>query len=248
MALFLPRTLLNWCSQASLNRPTFGKSIAQTMGGNADSCSPIIQAHRFSVKGNESIRALVSSLLSCSCPTAVCRFVAFRAIDSVNAVRWRWFRPHVGVEVFKRLQPALAYYFSVSAVGCKAFMLWVIASLLHCQPRRVFWRVYHAMSSSSACKATSAVVPSKVVFQDRFFYSALASTQPACFSTTLHPTENCPLSVFLSRQVFEVVGTPFRITGSHDFVPLKQVVVRAARQSPLSGWSHFSTFAIGGQI
>ena len=245
---------LTRCCQCFLNRPAFRKPIAQTIRVDSNFGGPVLQAEGFSVKGNESIRASISGLLSFSCPFAVRRpticnallamtaRITFRSIDSVNAVRCGWFRSHIGVEILKRL-PSLAYYFAVLSIVWKVWRVRIMAALLHSFPRTVFWRVKHSVS---AWIATVATISSQSTSTYRSFYSAGASTQPIGFSRRMvcclcnhHPfTESLP------SQVFETRVSPSRIAVSHNSVLLKQVVVRIAWALQRLGYLHFSTLAI----
>ena len=247
MDLFLP-TLLNWCRKCALYGPAFGNAPPKDAEANPNFVRPIGKAHCLPVKGDKSIRASISGLLFWGSPTTVCRLVAFRAVDSVIAMRWRRFRPHVGVEVFKRF-PSLAYCDSLCAVSMEGCRVRIVASFIHFCPRNIFWCATHSvLSRAAACLATVATVRIQTVSRDLAFCSALAETDPVDISRWMIDCffDYRPLTESPPSQVFEVVGATSRIAGSHDFVPIKQVVVRTARRLESLGCSHFSTSVMGG--
>jgi hypothetical protein len=261
MALRLLRSLFSWCGKGFFNRPACLDSSVQRLIVDSNFGSPVLQAESFSLKCNHSSVRAIEGLLSWRCPSAVRRpsirhaflamttRIAFRAIDSVIAVRWRRLGSHIGVEALERRPPSSAYRFAVSSVGWKVLRVRIVASSFHFLPRNVFRAIAKSVSSIAACSATIGMASSQVGPNNRLFFSALTPTKPMRPAATVwHFVQYAPLTESLPSQIFEVRVPPSRITVSHDFVTLKQVVVRTASQLQLIGCLHFSTFAIGGPI
>lgn len=247
MDLFLP-TLLNWCSKGFLNGHAFSKASMQAADRNAKFHSPISEAECFSVECNVSDeRRTISGLFFLCCPFAVFRKITQRAIFSFVTVRRRRPRSHIGVKVLKRF-PSFAYFDSVSAVVRKVCTIRVIATLIHLLPSNILRGVAHSVLSFAAWLASVATVPSKGRPTDRLFCSALATTGPIDMLRMVRAlAENRPFSELLSRQIYETRMTLGRLVFSHD-ASLISRVVRTALVLKRQCCSHFSTFAIGGQI
>jgi len=239
---------VRWRSQCFFNRPSIVQAAIKRFKVYANLGSPVCQTESFSLKRNHPDKSSILGLLFWSCPSAVFRRVAKRAINSVDAVGCRWLRSHVSVEVLKRF-PSLAYCDAPSSITRKSFRVRVIAALLHFLPRIMFGCSRHAMSLS-ACLATLTTVRFKQISTNRFFCSALALAGPVGASlrwTVYCLTKNSPFTELLSSQVYKAVVAMSRIGFSHDFVPQKQVVVRAASQLQLIGCSYFSSLVLRGQ-
>lgn len=143
LGLFLYRL-----SQCALYRPTIIQATVQRLEVDSNLESPVCNTECFSTKRKHPNKRSVLRLFLWSCPATVFWRVTFRAIDSVNAVRRGRLRPHVCVEVFKRL-PSLAYCDSFSTVPQKGSMVGVSTSLsyllpsivLRCSGHAVFGRI-----------------------------------------------------------------------------------------------------------
>lgn len=238
-----------WVSQGELYSPAVLQAGTQRRMAYSNLLSPIWDTLRYPIERQQANAGSIKGLLFWRCPTAIFRGIAFRVIDSINAVRRGWSQPHVGVEVLKR-KPSVAYYLAISSIGWKGFRVRVIASAFHALPCIVFWCVAHAVLALAAWNATAATVLSQHDSIDRFLCSALAPTQPVGYFRWVRNVlcNYGPFTESLPSQVFEARVPTSRIGCSHDVVPLKQVVVRTASQLQLIGCSHFSTPAIGGQI
>ena len=256
MDLFLP-TLLNWCSQCAFNRPSCLNSSVQRLIVDSNFSSPVLQTESFSLKCNHSSVGAVEGLFSWRCPSTVRRptirhalftmttRIAFRAIDSVIAVRWRRLVSYIGVEALERRHPSSAYRFAVSSVGWKVFRVRIIASSFHFLPRSVFLAIAKSVSGIAACSATTSTVPSQFGSLNRLFFAALAPTFPVRPAAAVwHFVQYAPFTESLSSQVFESISQPIRICISHLTVPRILDVVRAAWRHESSGCSYFSTLAI----
>lgn len=246
--------------QCAFYGPAMFQATVQRLKADSNFGNPVSKAHCFVVKGDELIRATISGLLCFRCPATICgpaifnalhamtTRIAFRAIDSVNAMRWRRLWSHIGVEIFKRI-PSRAYCFAAPSVARKGFHILVSAALLHPAPGIVFLRVAHAVLFAARFAAT-ATVSRKFCSINRFFSSALAEAGPVCITSRwmfLCLCNHCPFAELLPSQVYKPRTATSRIAVSHDFVPVKQVVVRTARRLQSPGCSHFSSLVIRGQ-
>ena len=85
--------------------------------------------------------ASIPSLLAFICPSAIRWRIVTAIIDSIDAVCWGWFRPHVGVEVGERVQPVCADSNTSTAVPLVVRFILIKATLFHARPCLVFWRM-----------------------------------------------------------------------------------------------------------
>jgi len=246
--------------QCTFYGPAEAKSLAQTIDVDSNFDSPVCEAKCFSVKCNHSNAGSIEGLLCPCCPSAVrCPAirhallamparVAFRTIDSVNAVRCGWLHAHIGVEVLERF-PSLAYCDIISSIARKRFRVRVIAALLHSLPGIVFGRIVHAVSSSNTWSATVAKVPSELGTIDQLLCSAFADTGPEDITPRwilFCLAKNRPFTESLPSQVYKVVGATVRIAVSHVNLRNRFNVVRTASQLQLIGCSYFSTSVMEG--
>lgn len=242
-------SLFRLVSQGFLKGPSFSKSPMQSADGNANFCRPIREAERFSVECDlpNKRRAIARLFLWC-CPAAVFRRISFRSVSPVYTVRSGRFWSHVGVEVLKRL-PSLAYCNAVPSIVRKVFRVRIIAAVIHSLPRDVFRCTAHSVLSFTTWLAAVATVPSECRATNRSLFPAATSTQPVCSFRWISNVfcNYRPITKRFPRQIFETRMMLGRLVFSHD-ASLISRVVRTASQSPLIGCSHFSTFAIGGQI
>ena len=86
------------------------------------------------------IRSAVLSLLLNRGPAAIFGGVVTIIVDPLNRMPWRRFRPHVGQEVLKGVQPTRADGDSPAAVSSEPDMSWIQASRFHVLPRTIFRR------------------------------------------------------------------------------------------------------------
>ena len=248
LATCLGLSLYRFCQRAFYG-PTTENPTVQRLIFDSNFGSPSGKTHCISHVRYQSVSASVPSLLFCGSPTTIPRLVAFRAIDSVVAVRFGWFLAHIGVEVLERFLPSLAYCNAVSAVVRKGFHVLVVAALLHCLPRSVFWRVNHTVLSFTACLAAMAIFPERGSL-DRFFGSAGASTQPiGSFRWVIDGFfDYRPFTELLPSQVFEIGSATSRIRFRHAKSPIQVSLVKVQRELQLlSVPFHFSSLMLRGQ-
>ena len=202
------------------------------------------------------ILACIASLLVASSPVAVVMEIPKAAISSFDAVVCRGRFAHVCVEVLKG-QPTLTNRYSFGSVSIVSNMVRVVASLNHAAPASEDRQVRESVcgsgfthSLSLVASTTDDVTFAQISATMNGFAPAFAMTEPVCsqLGTDGGKRQHCQFSKWFSSQVFDAFWNGYRIAVGHDFVPLKQVVVRTASQLQLIGCSHFSTFAIGGPI
>ena len=189
-------------------------------------------------------------------PTAVSWGIAKASINAFNAMFVAWRFTHVSVEVLKRL-PSLTDGYSFSAIPRISNVIRIAAPLNDSAPSTKHWQFGKPMCSqcvagllSLMATATDNVALPKISAAMNGLSTTFANTSPVCSQLWAYfgKRENRQFSKGLSRDVFDARRGSDRIAVSHDFVPIKQVVVRTATQLQLIGCSHFSTFAIGGLI
>ncbi len=91
------------------------------------------------------IFAPVAVLFATGSPLAIAWRIPLVIINALNCEFRRWFIPHVGIKILKRVQPPFAYCNSSAPIIFKASLILIAASLLHSGPCFVFNRFVHAV-------------------------------------------------------------------------------------------------------
>ena len=243
--------------QCTLWRPAVSRDAAvENRIFNPSFICPVGDTLRLSAKGNHVVHSCVAILLRSGRPVAIVRRVALGVFSTLNAMRWAGRFAHICVEVLKG-HPSLANRDSHSSIAIVTNMIRVGTSLNHAPPSPMDRQVGESVCShrfTSAvgfvATATDDVAFPQVSATMNALLTAFAMTSPVRSQLWAYfgKRENRQFSKGLSRDVFDARRGSDRITVSHDFVPLKQVVVRTASQLQLIGCLHFSTLAIGGPI
>lgn len=105
------------------------------------------------------IVSLVRALLKPRCPSAIPGFVVSVIFSAIDGVFHGGSRAHVGIEVFKRVNPSLAHLYSPASIVCKLVVVGVLASLFHFHPNIEFTRFGHAVFFQVARCACASVFP-----------------------------------------------------------------------------------------
>lgn len=145
-------------------------------------------------------RSGVSGLLRAGCPSAIRGFVIPVNINSVKASAFGA-RSHVGKEIRKRANPAVADNYASATVITKALRVWIEAAFAHHRVRAIF-RTFSAtvlqitpasFCCSLAMKATArnGVPIRKMTGLNAFFISAIAAAKPAGASSGFSRRYNC---------------------------------------------------------
>lgn len=227
---------------SSLDPILKGFVVQSTFGG------PISKALRFAKCCDKSIRTLIPGLLFPSSPFAVVLGISESIIFSFKCVLRRWSPPHVSVENFERI-PFRANGNTSVGIITTLFMQGIVAALLHSEPYCVFWRAAFPVSDTAAASATTASSSRHCWSMNNRLAPAVAQYVPVgkWWLVSDRFVYDCPLAKSLTSQIYEAAVATNRIVVSHDFVPIKQVVVRAASQLQLIGCSYFSSLAIRDQ-
>ena len=90
----------------------------------------------------------VIRLLFTGSPFAVVRRIVTVVIDALDGKPFRA-RPHVGVEIFKRLVPSVAYNYAAATIARVRLSFAVIAPFMHSAPDVMFRRMRHAVFERS---------------------------------------------------------------------------------------------------
>lgn len=132
--------------QCLLNRDTAQQPIAHRFNGHPSLFCPRTHALCSAVKREHAVEVSpVSGLRFPCCPTAITRLVITIAVFTLKRVFRARLRPHVSVEVLKRIQPPFAHLDSPASIVRKCLAVFVSTSSLHSIPRAVFGRLYHSM-------------------------------------------------------------------------------------------------------
>lgn len=122
--------------QSFFNRPTAMYATPNGPVVQAGSTAYIHQTRIISFDDSRA-RPLVSTLDSFSCPIAIVWRITEVIVHSFNAMFGCWFRPHVGIEVFKR-SPAFTNSDPSTSVVSKSGGVRIVAALLQAVPAFVF--------------------------------------------------------------------------------------------------------------
>lgn len=119
-------------------------------------------------------------------PTAILGCVRTIVVDAINRAVWRWSSPHVGQEVGKRVQPAVAHRDAAPPVVLEMLRPWTQATVFHCRPNPVFGRstvprgmpvpvisLGHAFAVVASTR--SAMASAQIAYRRRCDHAAIAS-------------------------------------------------------------------------
>lgn len=215
----------NRSCQCNVRGPTGLQSGFQCSAFESEGFFPCGQTLRDAPKGNQAIVATISCLLHRRTPFAIARLVVSIVVDTIDAVPWRGFIPHVVVKCFKR-KPAITYRNASPAIVWIRFTTLVVAAIEHVLPRPIFCGCDLPMAKMPATPA-SPIATSKRTARHRLFFSALASTEPEGLSAVCNRVlaKDLPQSKCLPSKVFETRATLDRITGVHQNVLHNRIVM-----------------------
>lgn len=161
---------------------------------------------------------LVLRLLSRCGPSTIVRFVVAVIVDSVQAVRGRWARSHVGKEINER-RPTIAHADSSSTIVRVSWMS-RCASRVHVYPRQILisvWRQFRKSRLASRCSmccraegsplflqasATLMFSAAKVVSMRDRLLAAITATQPSALNAFVRAqTQNCQPSKSVANKI-----------------------------------------------
>lgn len=120
--------------ESTLHCPSQLKTIPQSTLRQTEASFPLRQVCSDALVRGEHSFPRVAVLLSISGPATIFRRVRTVVVNAVQRVAAIWARPHVGVEGFKRVKPALTNRNASSAVIGVALPSWVEATLSHRAP------------------------------------------------------------------------------------------------------------------
>jgi hypothetical protein len=129
---------INRRSECFFDAPTCGQTMRNDFPTKPCYFRPFGNQSRFSVEGNSMKSAPISRLLLCCCPSAVAWFVISIAVQAINGVFGRWFSAHVFQKIDDRCKPSFANPNAAPTVIFIVRRLWIVATLFHPYPRRVF--------------------------------------------------------------------------------------------------------------
>lgn len=180
---------LDRLSQRILVRPPkIVNPIGNSIAVNAETAAPVRNGVSLAINRDLSDSDLVVVLLNPRRPLAVARLVVAIAVDSLNRVLGRGPSAHVGNEIGKGIEPAVA---NVDSSASVARVRTQAATLTHGSPDSPFRRVYHAMlrmqrTGLVSLKASAALGVSAVQLVGRYvqLLSALAAASPFTYMAT----------------------------------------------------------------
>lgn len=193
-------------SQRLLKCPTLLQSVIKRFWVNANTTSPLGQALRFSVVGQQSRNAGVCHLCVPSCPFTVILRVALTVVHSLQCRSIKGPFAHVFKEIIKRLKPTVADCNSSCAIISVMAILSVVAAILHCLPHLIYGASRHAtrleVYASTCCDSST----SKVITSNHNGVSTFTQAKPVDLTIHMRELQNRQFAVFLSSFVFGVTG------------------------------------------
>lgn len=231
--------LLDRRSECRLYGPSSPDTRTNRVGVESIFASPVCNVFGFTVMRQHLDMRTIARLLQPCSPANIAWFVVSFVVYSVNAMLSRWSNTNILVESEKRIKPTVTNGDAPTAIAIIKRILWIVAAVFHHCPTAMFRRISESIrlfskASTRLCSSSAQGVPSY-----RSCVSALAFTKPLSFASARHsiPANDSEPAVHIASLVFCEFGC--RIFGSHDIVPMKQVVVRTARRPQSSGCSHY---------
>ena len=96
-------------------------------------------------------------------PSAVARFIAFAIVNSINRLFSFWRVSHIAQKICKTIVPTVANLDSFSPIIFVSSVFWIVASLFHANPTRIFWFctavcsvIFKCIASTFGASTTSA--------------------------------------------------------------------------------------------
>lgn len=199
--------------QRALHRPAAPKPACELLRVDACARSPIRNAHRFAVEGDENVTPGVSRLLAPRAPSNVFRMVAAVVVGSLNRMMVRWPSTDVSKEVLE-LMPSFAHRDSAGAIQGVFLVLWILAAVEHCGPSSVFGSpVLRLTVSPVGASATCCMAVAQVPSTDADSLAAVASTLPCDVAAFVGASlDGHETAEALSCQINEGNHSPLSIT------------------------------------
>lgn len=155
-------------------------------GATAKNSGPLYYWPRLTIGGDYVISSRVGGLLSFGSPSAIIGLVVTVIVFAVNGMLLAGPRPHIGIEVLERRQPAVANADSTPAVIGKARILLVEAPYFHICPCLIFRKPTHSVRCEIAgvdffrqASATQALSHSQGIAANSSLCPAFAATEPS---------------------------------------------------------------------
>lgn len=137
---------------------------------------------------------VVGLLFRCA-PLAIIRGIWLGVIFPLNRCS-SWSRPHIGVEVLKRIEPPLADSDASAAVSWIAFVRWIGATLLHCSPCVVLSGVPHIMRDVISVAMPSALQTCCVSPVQQTIVTGFSPISASAYTDPRSTKFMCPASAF----------------------------------------------------
>ncbi len=169
--------------QRILYRPAVRQSPAQAAIRDSRYSRPFGQRVGFAVAHKNPVCVRVVGLFHRRCPSAIARLVVAIRINAIQRVLSPRTRPHVCIEVFKRLAPAGTDLNPPAAVKVILGVVGIAAPLTHGAPRTSLWRLTHAVrptrfTATASTTSRRGVLAEEPRSNDGCCLPASAATQP----------------------------------------------------------------------
>ena len=135
--------LIHWLRQSPFNIVAALQSKKQRGSLNARVATPFRQRQRLAVVCVSDVLLRIAGLLRRCSPSHVTGFIMAVIVDTVQRMRWRRLRPHVGKERLELVAPCFAYSDAASTVSRKVLIFGIKAAGAHRVPLRIFRRTTH---------------------------------------------------------------------------------------------------------
>jgi hypothetical protein len=205
---------------------------------------PILQAVGLVSQRQPMIGALVPSLHVVRRPITILRKIVVIIVSSLHGMRRAWARPHISIELGKRLAPGLAYPNTTGAIIDIVRTSRAMASTNHIAPALIFGTVLHAVRAMDlaidfSTQATTAM--RQVSSQTCRVYCAYSPATTLAYPsrsrtrTIRRTSQYRPAIKWLSSEINEVVlrhDASLQAKGRWSGLPQVRLGQLAAREAP----------------
>ena len=183
----------------------------------------------------------ICGLLFYCCPSTILRTVVTIIVDTVNTVTRSWSRPHIFIEVFKRVFPLMAYSYTSTAISMITNIFWIVTTSLHIIPNAIFWSFtqimgrisFYKLFNSKASTTRSVSIPKRAT-GNNVGIPTRTQTFPHCYSIAAFSFGNYSKSTkFLSGKIDEL---------RHNNLQAKVASIKRCVASWLLGGQRFGSY------
>lgn len=134
----MAQLFFTWQGQSIMDRPTPFESLMDCVRAYTDNLRPFCHCFSFIFEGYKTVRSFISMLLLLCAPLTIFGSIITIIVYAINRMFRRWTFAHIFQKVLKRTTPSPTHLYTALAVVFVGIGIFVIASLLHSDPRFIF--------------------------------------------------------------------------------------------------------------